>query len=379
MMKRVVPLLIALVVLGGFGWTLWFLYQKSKKTPVIYETEKPFVTDVIKKTVAPGAIIPRKEIAIKPRVSGVIEKLYVDAGVYVKQNQLLAKIKIIPNMVTLNNAESSVQSAQIGFDSAQKERERFQKLLTEGVITQTEFNRVSLDFELKQQELDSARNNLQLIKVGASKGTGKISNEVFSTVEGMVIEVPVKEGASVIETNNFNEGTTIASVADMNDMIFRGYVDESEIGRIHENMPVDITIGALEGKRYKGKLEYIAPKGLDKEGTIQFEVRAALQLPDKQADGNFVRANYSANADIILDRKNKVLAIDESLVKFDDGKAFVEVEVGPQRFDRRFVQLGLSDGINVEVTGGIDKDAKLKKPRPESQAPPGGGGGRRRR
>jgi HlyD family secretion protein len=371
--KRLLPLGVALLLLAAFAWTLHFLYQKSREKPIVYETVTPFVSDIVKKTVAPGAIVPRKEIAIKPRVSGVVERLYVQPGDQVKKDQLLAKIKIIPNMVTLNSAEASVQSAHITFENAEKERERFQKLLAEGVITQTEYNRYSLEYELKRQELVASQNNLQLIKEGASKGSGKISNEVVSTVEGTVIEVPVKEGASVTETNNFSEGSTIAAVADMSDMIFRGFVDESEIGKLTEGMSADISIGAIEKKKFRGTLEYISPKGIEKEGTIEFEVRAALKLQP----GTFVRANYSANADIIIDRREKVLTINESLVKFEKGKAYVEVEVGEQQFQKRAVRLGLSDGVNVEVLEGLDKSTKLKKP-PTEASPERQGGWRRR-
>jgi HlyD family secretion protein len=223
-------------------------------------------------------------------------------------------------------------------------------------VSEGEFKQQKLNMELKRQELDTAENNLQLVKVGASRRSGAVSNIVYSTVEGMVLEVPVKEGGSVIEANNFNEGTTIAAVADMSDLIFSGTVDESEVGKVKEGMPVSITVGALGDRRFEGKLEYISPKGTPKDGTIQFEVRARLDLEK----GVFVRANYSANADIILERRHQVLTISESLVKFEHGKAFVEVETAPQTFARREVKLGLSDGLDVEVLSGIDVKAVLK-------------------
>jgi HlyD family secretion protein len=229
-------------------------------------------------------------------------------------------------------------------------------------MNETEFNQFKLALALKQQELETAQSNRELIKEGASKRTGKVSNVVASTVNGMVLDVPVKEGSSVIEANNFNEGTTIASIADMGDMIFQGRVDESEVGKLTEGMPVSITVGALGEQRLEGKLEYIAPKGKEKEGTIEFEVKAAVTLkPDV-----VVRANYSANADIILDTRKNALAIEEGLVTFERGKTFVEVEVAPQRFARREVRLGISDGINVEVLSGLDQKTRIKKPRPEA-------------
>jgi HlyD family secretion protein len=359
MLKRIVPILLTLGILGAFGWTLWFLYQRSQERPVTFKTAEAKTMDIVKKTVAPGAIVPRQEVAIKPRVSGVISKLQIVPGQYVKEKDLLALIQIVPDVVSLNNAEAAVKTAQIGLESAKAEHERFSKLHAERLISDTEFNQQKLALELKRQELDAAENNLQLVKVGASKRSGKVSNVVYSTVAGMVLEVPVKEGGSVIEANNFNEGTTIASIADMSDMIFQGRVDESEVGKIKEGMPVSIAIGALgEDARFVGKLEYIAPKGVEKEGTIEFEVKAAVSLEK----GVFLRANYSANADIILERRDGVLAISESLIQFEKGKPYVEVEVAPQRFERKNLELGLSDGIHVEVKSGIDAKTKIKIP-----------------
>jgi len=364
MIRRIVPLLLALGVFAAFVGTLLFLYDKSQAKPAAFDTVKPVVMDIVKKTVAPGAIVPRREVAIKPRVSGVLEKLYVNPGDTVKAQQLLGKIQIIPNIVALNNAESAIRSAQIGLDNAQSQMQRYQQLFDQKLMNETEFNQFKLGFELKRQELETAQSNRELVKEGASKRTGKVSNVVIATASGTVLDVPVKEGSSVIEANNFNEGTTICSIADMTDMIFQGRVDESEVGKLSEGMPVSISVGALGEQRLEGKLEYIAPKGKEKEGTIEFEVKAAVGL--KQ--GVLVRANYSANADIILDTRHQVMAIEESLVQFDKGKSYVEVETTPQTFTRREVKLGLSDGINVEVLSGLDAQSRVKKPLLEAPA-----------
>lgn len=364
MIRRFMPLLLALGIVGAFALTLLFLYQKSQAKPVKFETTKPVLMDIVKKTVAPGALVPRREVAIKPRVSGVLEKLYVVAGQTVTSRQLLAKIQIIPNIVALNNAESAIRSAQISFDNAQGQLQRYQQLFEQKLINETEFNQFRVGFDLKRQELETAQSNRELIKEGASKRTGKASNLVTATLEGTVLDVPAKEGSSVIEANNFNEGTTIASIADMTDMIFQGRVDESEVGKLSEGMSVSITVGALTERQLAGKLEYIAPKGKDKEGTIEFEVRAAVRLEP----GVLVRANYSANADIILDTRKNVLAIEESVVQFEKDKAFVEVETSSQTFNRREIKLGLSDGIHVEVVSGLDPSARVKKPLAEASA-----------
>jgi HlyD family secretion protein len=365
MLKRIIPFVITLGVLVAFSWTLLFLYQKSQAKPVVYKTAKPRVMDIVKKAVAPGAIVPRREIIIKPRVSGVLDKVEVVPGQLVKSGALIAKIRIIPDVVSLNNAEARLKSAQISSDNATLELARFEKLHAQGLVSETEYNQQKLGAELKRQELEAAESNLQLVKVGASKKSGAVSNLVYSTVSGTVLDVPVKEGGSVIEANNFNEGTTIASIADMRDLLFSGTVDESEVGKIREGMPVSILVGALGEQRFRGALEYIAPKGVPKDGTIQFEVRAKLELES----GLVLRANYSANADIILERRDRVLAVAENLVKFENGKTYVEVETSPQHFERREVKLGLSDSIDVEIVSGIDASATLKVQEGTDEAP----------
>ena len=359
-MKRALGIVIAAVFVGLFVWTLYYLYDKSREKPVAFKTEKPAKADIVKKTVATGSIVPRREVEIKPRVSGVIETLWVQPGQKVNAGDKIAKIKIIPNVVSLNSAESSVKTAQINLGNAERELERARSLFAQSLISEAELSRRKVDFELSKQELASARSNLQLIRSGAAKGSGKVSNVVTSTVDGMVIEVPVKEGESVTETNNFNPGTTIARVADMSDMIFQGYVDESEVGKIKEGMDLAITVGALEGHDFKGKLEYIAPKGASIEGAIQFEIKAAVKL----LEDVFVRANYSANADIVLDRADGVLSINEALLQFEkDGKPFVEVEVADQVFEKRAIETGLSDGVRIEVKKGLSEQDSVKIPR----------------
>jgi len=358
-MRRIVPIVLGALLLVLFAGTLLFLYRKSQAEPVVYETETPFVATIIKKTVATGSLVPRREVIIKPRVSGVVDELFVEAGAEIKAGQDIARIKIIPNVVSLNQAEAAVDAARINFENAKKEQARYQTLLKQQLISEVEFTRYQLDYKLRQQELQSASSNLQLVKSGAAKGAGKVSNLVSSTVTGMVIDVPVKEGWSVTETNNFNEGTTIAVVADMGDMIFQGKVDESEVGKIKVGMPLEIVVGAIEKQKLEGKLEYIAPKGVDVEGAIQFEIKAAI-APVK---GVFIRAGYSANADIVLEKRVDVLAVHEALLQFEkDGKPFVEVQVADQKFEKRPVEVGVSDGVQIEVLKGVDAKTQIKKP-----------------
>lgn len=357
-MKRIVPLALTTLILGAFIWTMFFLYSKSQAVVEVFQTEEPAVRDIVSKTVATGAIEPRQQIEIKPRVSGVIDELFVEAGDRILAGQKLATIKIIPNMISLNAAESALKSARISFSNAKAEYLRNKALFERGIISETELSGFNLDNKLRQQAVQSAQSNLQLMKSGAAEGGGKVSNVVTSTVGGMVIEVPPKKGASVTEANNFNPGTTIASIADMNDMIFEGKVDESEVGKIKVGMNLDIVIGAIDSKRFRGVLEYIAPKGEMVDGAIQFELRAALELGPE----DFLRAGYSANADIVLNQRKQVLSISEALLSFDDKKPYIEVEVAPKKFEKREVTLGLSDGIHVEVIKGVTMGDKLKKP-----------------
>jgi HlyD family secretion protein len=345
--------LVALVFIG----TAVFLYAKSLEDPVVYKTEKSFIIDIVKKTVATGKITPRREIAIKSQASGVVETIFVQPGQRVKKGDLLAKIQIIPDMERLNSAELQLETARINFKNAGRELERVRKLFGQKLVSETELNKYELDYELQQETLSSATDNVELIREGASKKTGKISNQVKATAEGTVLDVPVKEGTFVTETNTFNEGTTIASIADMTDMIFEGRVDESEVGKLREGMELVLDIGAIEDP-FAAQLEYISPKGVDDQGTIKFEIRAALKLKD----GHGLRAGYSANADIVLDRRNGVRALNERNLIFADGKTWVDVETTPQKFERREIRAGLSDGINIEILDGLNENEHVKVP-----------------
>ena len=359
-MKKVFLSFLGLVFLTLSGWLGYYFYRKSHTDPVIYKTEQPFVTNIVKKTVATGSIVPRREIQVKSQVSGVIETLYVEAGQVVEAGQLIARIRIVPNVVNVNNAQTGLQTARINYAEAQKELSRQKQLFDQQVIAEQEYNRFRVDAQLKKEALESAENNLQIAMKGASRRTGTASTSVYSTVAGMLLDVPVKQGGSVIERNNFNEGTTIATVADMKSLIFEGKIDESEVGKIREGMDLNLTIGAIEGRTFKAKLEYIAPKGILEEGAIKFQIRAQVLLDEQ----DFIRAGYSANADIVLDKKDSVLAIKESLLQFGKDSTFVEVETAPQQFEKRLVKTGISDGINIEVVSGIKKADKVKVKEP---------------
>jgi HlyD family secretion protein len=346
-------ILLAVMFIG----TLVFLYKKSQPKPEIFEVKNPEITNIIKKTVATGSVEPRKEIEIKPQVSGIIDELYVEAGTMVKKGDVLARVNIIPDMVNLNMAESRVNRSKLSFEDAKINFDRQTSLFEKDVISKEEYQKAQLAYNSAREEVESSENNLDLIRKGVTKSSAKTTNTLIrSTIEGMVLDVPIKVGFSVIQANNFNAGTTIAIVADMNDMIFIGKVDETEVGKIKEGMNIELTIGAIDNEKFNAVLKYIAPKGKIENGAIQFEIKADLLLKKDQ----FIRSGYSANANIVLDKRDSVLTIPEGMLKFEKDSAFVEIEKGEQKFEKRFVKTGISDGINIEITEGLTKADKVK-------------------
>jgi len=355
-MKRIlkISLIVGFVLL--FIWLMAFLVGKSMSKPVEYNVEKPKKANVIKKTVANGKVVPRKEILIKPVVSGIIRELYVEAGQLVKKDQPLAKIQIVPDMLSLSNAENRVRTAEINVQNAQMNHDRNAPLLAKGVISAAEMQGFDIALKNAKQELVGAQEALQVVRDGISRSSAG-NTIVRSTIEGMVLDVPVKEGNSVIERNNFNEGTTIAAIADMNDLIFQGKVDESEVGKVKLGMPVVLTVGAIENAKWDADLEYIAPKGVEESGAIQFEIRAAVKL----SEGQTLRSGYSANADIELERRDSVLTVPESVVEFNakGDSAFVQLKDG-KGWKKTWIKTGLSDGINLEVLEGVTIESEMK-------------------
>ncbi|HEX6636155.1 MAG TPA: efflux RND transporter periplasmic adaptor subunit [Steroidobacteraceae bacterium] len=355
-MKRIIKYL-ALGVLGlVFIGTFVFLYRKSQGTPEVYQVDSPATMTIVKKTVAVGKVIPRREIEVKAQVSGVVEKLYVEPGQVVKKGQILARIALRPNALNVNQAEAQLQSARINLQNQAADLDRYRKLVKDGVISESQFNQYQTTYEVQKEAVSSAENGLQLLRTGATRGSGLVSNMIPATIDGTILDLPNKEGAFIIETSTFQSGTSLATLADMSDMIFEGLVDESEVGKLKEGMELVLNVGALQGKPFKATLEYIAPKGVTDQGTIKFTIRAAVTL-DKEL---YLRSNYSANADIVLDKRENVLAINEGNLIIEGDKTFVEVETAPQKFEKREIKTGLSDGINVEVVSGLAAGDKIK-------------------
>ncbi len=347
--------LLGVVVIGTFI----FLWKKSQPVVKNYQIEEVTKGNIEKRTVATGKVEPRNEILIKPQMSGIISEIYKEAGDFVKAGEIIAKIKVIPDMVSLNSAESRVQRAQIAFEQSKKDYDRDLKLLNEKVISKTEFEKTELQYNNNKEELKAAQDNLSLIRDGISNDKSQITNTlVRSTINGTILDVPVKVGNSVIQSNNFNDGTTIATVANMNDMLFVGKLDETEVGRIKTGMPMDITIGAIEGTKLNAVLEYVSPKGTEESGAIMFEMKAAIKVPEDV----FIRAGYSANAEIILQKAENVVSIPESCIEFSNDTAFVYVlkNTDPQTFDKKRVTTGLSDGIKIEIKSGLKLKEKIR-------------------
>lgn len=356
-MKKISIVIVLLLFVAAFLGTVGFLYNKSQEPPVIFETDQPFFTSIVRKTVATGSIVPRREVALKSQVPGVVEKLYFEEGDAVSLNELVAKIRLIPDMVRLNDAEAALEAARINYEDGERELLRREELIADELISEFEFNQYKLEFRRVTQQLEAAENNVELIREGSAKRSGNVSNLVESTVEGMILDIPVKEGTFIIESNMFNEGTTIATVADMGEMVFEGRVDESEVGRIAVGMDLILSVGAIESEQFDAELEFISPKGEDDQGAVKFDIRAAITLKES----SFLRAGYSATADIVLEKRDQVMAIREGNLFFEDGRTFVDLMVGEQQFERREVQTGLSDGINIEILDGLSEGDKIKK------------------
>lgn len=358
-MKRIVTILILVFIAITFVGALYYLYQKNQEDPVVYETEQASTQTIIKKTVATGNIVPKEEVLIKPNISGIIDEIYIEAGESIEAGDLIAKIRVIPNVSSLQSAKDAVSTAKINLDTEKKIYERQKTLYEKGVISANEFDNTEVSYRQAEQNYKSAQQNYEIVQTGTTSGIGAAANTLIrSTVSGMVLDVPVKVGNQVIESNNFNEGTTLATLADVNEMIFEGKVDESEVGKIKEDLPLEVSVGAIENKTFNAVLDYIAPKGVDENGAIQFEIKGTLD----KADTTFIRAGLSANASIILARADSVMAIKEALVQFDTKtqEPYVEIENGDQNFERKNLELGVSDGIFVEVKNGIVKEDKIK-------------------
>jgi RND family efflux transporter, MFP subunit len=346
---------LGVLVLGTFV----FLWKKSRPVEVKYEIVTVGKGNIEKKAVATGKVEARNEIQIKPQIAGIIDEIFKEAGQPVKKDEIIARIKVIPDMATLNSAESRVNVALINLRQAETDFKRQKGLFEKNVISREDYEKSQVSLKSAKEEYSAAKDNLDITKNGITKRSGAQSNTLIrSTIDGMILDIPVKVGNSVIQSNSFNDGTTIATIANMNDMLFIGKVDETEVGKISKGMPLKLSIGALNDKQFDANLEYISPKGTEENGAIMFEIKAAARIPRDV----FVRSGYSANAEIVLNSAKDVITIPESVIEFNKDTASVQIlkSTDPQTFEKRIIKTGLSDGINIEVKSGLKKGEKLR-------------------
>ena len=356
-MKNIKNIGFVLIALGLL-FSIAYYIKTNSRSAITYETEQLKYKTIEDKIVATGSVVPEDEVNIVPQISGIIQEIFVDEGDQVKAGDLLAKIKVIPNEQTLNSAEGRVKTTQIILQNSEKEYNRNKKLFEKGIISEQDFNSVELRYNQDKQSLENAKSDLQIIRLGSIGGSALTNTNVRSTISGTILQVPVKEGDQAIEANTFNPGTTIATVADLNKMIFEGRVDEGEVSKLKTGLPLKIEIGAIEDKVYDAKLTLIAPKGIELAGAIQFQIEGEVYLDDEY----IIRAGYSANATIVTQIKENVLAIDEYLLQFDNKtkEAFVEIEISDQNFEKRQIEVGISDGVFAEVLSGVTINDKIK-------------------
>ncbi len=355
---KIVRYIIIFIGVGGILFASAYFIKTNNKSKNTYKTELPERRNIIKKTVATGKVIPEDEIEIKPQISGIVDKLYVEEGDLIKNGDLIAKIKVVPNEQALNSSKGRLERAKINLENAQIEFDRNKSLYNDNVITKREFETVELNYNQSKQEVSNAYADLQIIKIGSVGGSSIANTNIRSTIDGTVLEIPVKLGQQVTESNNFNPGTTIAIIADLKKMIFEGKVDESEVGKLKNGMPLDINLGAVQNQKFNANLRFIAPKGNEESGAVKFKIEGVVYLDSLDV----VRAGYSANASMILEKKDSVLSISESVVQYDrkTGQSYVEIEISEQKFERKDILTGISDGINVEVLSGVSEIDKIK-------------------
>ena len=346
------------ILIAGSLFAAAFFVKTNNKSAITFETQKMFETSIEKKTVVTGKVIPEDEVEITPQIQGIIDGIYVEEGDQVKNGDLLAKIKVVPNEQNLNSAEGRLANSRIILKNAKIEYERNKNLFKNGIISKQQFDNVELNYNQAKLDVSNSKSDLQIIRLGSKGGSASANTNIRATVAGTVLEIPVEKGDQVIASNSFNAGTTVATIADLNKMIFEGKVDEAEVGKLVIGMPLEVNLGAVEDKSLKAKLKFIAPKGNEEQGAVQFKIEADLFLNDSI----FVRAGYSANASLVLERKDSVTAISESLLQFDSKteEPYVEIEVSDQKFERKDIEIGISDGVNVEIITGINEDDKIK-------------------
>ncbi|WP_100610131.1 efflux RND transporter periplasmic adaptor subunit [Confluentibacter lentus] len=357
-MKKTVKIILVLVAVILLIIVLKYFMDANSKAVEDFKVEEPFYTTISTKAVATGKLNPEEEVALKPQISGIVDEIFVDEGDVVKKGDLIATIRVVPNEQTLVQAQSRIKTSQLAFDNAKIQYDRNKALFEKGVISKQDFENIELSFNQAKETYSQSQNDYQITKKGSISGGSGANTSITAQIDGTILEIPVREGDQVIESNTFNDGTTIATIADMSLMIFEGKVDEAEVGKLKEGKEIKIVLGAIQDKHFPGKLTFVAPKGIEENGAVQFTIKADVSIEN----GTNIRAGYSANAEIDLEGKDSVFSIREALLQYDriTDKPFVEIQTGEGKFERKDVKVGLSDGINVEILDGVKKGDKIK-------------------
>jgi HlyD family secretion protein len=355
-MKKFGKILLVVLVAAIFVGTFVYLFQRSKPKEIQYQEVVPEKGDIAKSTVVTGKIQPRDEVNVKPQINGIVAELYKKAGETVQQNEVIAKLKVIPDMSQLSSAQSRVRLAEVNLKQAQTNYNREKKLYDQQLVSADEFEKVAQALQQAQEEMVIAQETLEIVRDGVSSSNKSGSTTlVRSTISGLILDIPVKVGNSVTMSNTFNDGTTIATVANMDDLIFDGNIDETEVGRLHVGLPVRISIGALQDVHFDAALEYISPKATESNGTNLFEIKASVTVPSDVT----IRSGYSANAEIVLEEARDVLTLAESAIQWEGDSTFVYVR-NAEGWDKRPVVTGLSDGVNIEVKSGLSEGETVR-------------------
>ncbi|TYB72205.1 efflux RND transporter periplasmic adaptor subunit [Bizionia gelidisalsuginis] len=357
-MKKALKIIIGVSLVIALVYVLKYFSDSNSKGVEDFKVEEPFYTSIRTKTVATGKLNPEEEIELKPQIAGIIDKILVEEGDIVKKGDLIATIRVVPNEQSLVSANSQINSAKLSYNNAKTLYDRNKVLFDKGVISKQDFENSQLSLNQSSESLSQAQNNYQIIKRGSLSGGGSANTSITAQIPGTVLEIPVREGDQVIESNSFNAGTTIATIADMSKMIFEGKVDEAEVGKLQEGKEIIVILGAINEKKFPAKLTFVAPKGNEENGAVQFTIKADVDIEESTK----IRAGYSANAEIEMESKDSVLVIKEALLQFNriTEKPYVELMVGDGQYEKKNVELGISDGINIEITDGVKEGDKIK-------------------
>lgn len=357
-MNKTVKIILGLVTVLLLIFVLKYFMDSNSKAIEDFSVEEPFYTTINTQVVATGKLNPEEEVELKPQISGIVDQILVEEGDVVKKGDLIATIRVVPNEQSLVQAQSRIKTAQLSFNNAKTQYDRDKALFDKGVISKQDFETTELNYDQAEETLRQAQNDYQIIKKGSLSGGATANTSITAQISGTILEIPVREGDQVIESNTMNDGTTVATIADMSLMIFEGKVDEAEVGKIKEGKDIKIVLGAIQDKDFPAKLSFVAPKGVEENGAVQFTIKADVNIEQ----GTNIRAGYSANAEIELENKDSVFSIREALLQYDriTDKPFVEIQTGEGQFKRQDVKIGLSDGINVEVLEGVKEGDKIK-------------------